>query len=219
MLVNNAGVMAPPPRRTEDGFEEQIGVNHLGHFALTGLLLPLLLRSPSARVVTVSSVLHRAGRIDVDDLAWQSRRYRSWAAYGQSKLANLLFTRELARRARAARLPLLAVAAHPGWAATNLQFANAGSRTGVGRVVTRMLNSVIGQPPEDGALPILYAATADGVAGGDYVGPDGFLEQRGGPALVGRSAAARDDVTARRLWARSEELTGVRYPDPLAAAG
>jgi protochlorophyllide reductase len=219
LLVNNAGIMATPLGRTADGFEQQLGVNHLGHFTLTGLVLPLLLAGdaqPAPRVVTVSSGAHRMGRIDLDDLDWQQRRYRPWAAYGQSKLANLLFTRELARRAEAAGLPLLAVAAHPGYAATNLQYGPA--RRGVARAVVSVLNPLVGQSPEGGARPILHAATAPDVRNGDYYGPDGFLEQRGGPERVGRSEAAQDDATARALWARSEELTGVRYPAPLDAA-
>lgn len=218
VLVNNAGVMATPFRVTEDGFEQQIGINHLGPFALTGLLLPLLLDAAAPRVVTVSSLAHRSGRVDVDDLSWTRRSYRAWGAYGQSKLANLLFTRELARRSAAAGLPLCAVAAHPGYAATNLQYGTAGTLSGVGRFVARVVNAVVGQSPERGALPSLYAATAPQVRNGEYDGPDGFMEQRGGPEPVGRSAAAEDDATARALWQRSEELTGVRYPEPLGEA-
>ncbi|MGH9270908.1 MAG: oxidoreductase, partial [Ilumatobacteraceae bacterium] len=177
VLINNAGVMALPERRTADGFEMQLGTNHLGHFALTNLLLPHL----TDRVVTVSSGAHRMGRIDVDDLNWERRRYRSWPAYGQSKLANLLFTLELERRLAGAGSEVRALAAHPGYAATNLQ-----SHTGnpVAKALMAVSNRVIAQSDERGALPVLYAATAD-LPGGSYVGPDGFQEARGHPTLVG----------------------------------
>ena len=204
VLVNNAGVMAVPQDRTADGFELQLGTNHLGHFALTGLLLP----SITDRVVTVSSGAHRMGRIDLDDLNWERRRYRRWPAYGQSKLANLLFTMELERRLTEAGSPVKALAAHPGWAATNLQ-----GRSGV-RVLDaamRAANRFFAQSDAMGALPTLYAAAED-LPGGSYVGPDGRGEQRGHPTLVGRSAAAQDAEVARRLWERSEELTGVQFP-------
>ncbi len=204
VLVNNAGVMAVPQDRTADGFELQLGTNHLGHFALTGLLLPVI----TDRVVTVSSGAHRMGRIDLDDLNWERRRYRRWPAYGQSKLANLLFTMELERRLTEAGSPVRALAAHPGWAATNLQ-----GRSGV-RVLDaamRAANRFFAQSDAMGALPTLYAAAED-LPGGSYVGPDGRAEQRGHPTLVGRSAAARDAEVARRLWERSEELTGVHFP-------
>jgi len=204
VLVNNAGVMAVPQGRTADGFELQLGTNHLGHFALTGLLLP----SITDRVVTVSSGAHRMGRIDLDDLNWDRRRYRRWPAYGQSKLANLLFTMELERRLTEAGSPVKALAAHPGWAATNLQ-----GRSGV-RVLDaamRVANRFFAQTDAMGALPTLYAAVED-LPGGSYVGPDGRAEQRGHPTLVGRSAAAQDAEVARRLWERSEELTGVHFP-------
>jgi NAD(P)-dependent dehydrogenase (short-subunit alcohol dehydrogenase family) len=211
LLVNNAGVMALPQRRTADGFEMQFGTNHLGHFALTGLLLPRLLTRPGARVVTVSSTAHRMGRIDFDDLNAE-RRYRSWPAYGQSKLANLLFTVELQRRAEAAGADLIAVAAHPGFAATNLQAVGpqmAGRRlVGLGMAIgTR----VFGQSGVMGALPTLYAATQPGVVGGAYIGPGGPFQQRGHPKLVSMSGPARDPGVARRLWEVSEQLTGVRY--------
>jgi NAD(P)-dependent dehydrogenase (short-subunit alcohol dehydrogenase family) len=208
VLMNNAGIMAPPYWRTKDGFETQIGTNHLGHFALTARLLPLLEAAQAPRVVTVSSAAHRVGRLDPDDLQWERRRYEAWSAYGSSKLANLLFTSELQRRADAAGSPLLAVAAHPGWSATNLQLA--GPRFAhhpIGRAATRLANAVVGQSAADGALPQLYAATMPDVRGDDYIGPDGFAESRGGPTRVGRSGAARDPELARRLWERSEELT------------
>jgi NAD(P)-dependent dehydrogenase (short-subunit alcohol dehydrogenase family) len=207
LLINNAGVMAAPYRKTVDGFELQLGTNHLGHFALTGLLLERLLATPQARVVTVSSTAHRSGRIKFDDLQGE-RSYGRWRAYGQSKLANLLFAFELDRRLRAAGKELRSVAAHPGYAATNLQFAATPSR--VERVASAVLNRVYAQSADLGALPTLYAATAD-IAGGSYVGPDGFLEGRGHPKLVGATRAAKDPEAARRLWTISEEVTGVQF--------
>jgi NAD(P)-dependent dehydrogenase (short-subunit alcohol dehydrogenase family) len=211
VLVNNAGVMALPEQRTKDGFEMQIGTNHLGHFALTNLLLPHV----TDRVVTVSSGAHRMGSIDLDDLNWERRGYSRWRAYGQSKLANLLFTLELQRRFDEAGSGLRAVAAHPGYAATNLQ-----SRTGswLQNGAMAIANKLIAQSEEDGALPTLYAASQD-IPGNSYVGPDAFMEQRGHPKLVGRSAAAKDADVAKRLWALSEELTGVRFGSAEAEAG
>jgi NAD(P)-dependent dehydrogenase (short-subunit alcohol dehydrogenase family) len=204
VLVNNAGVMATPERRTKDGFELQIGTNHLGPFALTNLLLPHV----TDCVVTVSSGAHRAGSIRLDDLNWERGRYQRWLAYGQSKLANLLFTLELQRRLAESGSDVRAVAAHPGWAATNLQH-HTESRLQDGFMAIG--NRLWAQSDKMGALPTLYAATQD-IPGGSYVGPDGFAEQRGHPRLVGRSKAAADEETARRLWARSEELTGTRFP-------
>jgi NAD(P)-dependent dehydrogenase (short-subunit alcohol dehydrogenase family) len=211
VLVNNAGVMAIPRRTTADGFEMQLGTNHLGHFALTGLLLPRLLAAREPRVVTVSSTAHRAGRMRWDDLHGE-RRYQRWLHYGQSKLANLLFSYELDRRARAAGLPLVAAACHPGYSATNLQFVGArmdGSR--VWEAIMKWANGVFSQPADMGALPTLYAATAQGVRGGDYYGPDRMFETWGHPTKVGSSARSRDAESARRLWELSEALTGVRY--------
>jgi NAD(P)-dependent dehydrogenase (short-subunit alcohol dehydrogenase family) len=204
VLVNNAGVMAVPQGRTADGFELQLGTNHLGHFALTGLLLP----SITDRVVTVSSGAHRMGRIDLDDLNWERRRYRRWPAYGQSKLANLLFTMELERRLTEAGSPVRALAAHPGWAATNLQ-GRSGNR--VLDPAMRAANRFFAQSEAMGALPTLFAVAED-LPGGTYVGPDGRAEQRGHPTVVGRSARAQDADVARRLWERSEQLTGVGFP-------
>ncbi len=212
LLVNNAGIMAVPQRTTVDGFESQLATNHLGPFALTGLLLPALVARPRSRVVTVSSNAHRFGRIDLDDLQ-RTRRYRAWSAYGASKLANLLFTAELDRRLSAVDAGVHAVAAQPGYSATHLVAGGPASRFGrVGTWVGSAANAVLAQSAEMGALPTLYAATAPGVPGGAYFGPDGFGEQRGYPRLVGRSAAAADADVARRLWAASEDLTGVRYP-------
>lgn len=210
VLVNNAGVMATPYRRTADGFELQFGVNHLGHFALTGRLLPPLLAAPAGRVVTVASSAHRIGTIDFDNLDG-SRSYNPWRAYGTSKLANLLFTFELQRRATAAGAPLEALAAHPGYAATNLQ-AHAEHMRGssMRRRAMRAANAVLAQPPRKGAWPLTAAATAPGVAGGDYLGPRGPFELRGRPTRVSPSRVARDPALARRLWQVSETLTGVR---------
>ncbi|HEY5874921.1 MAG TPA: oxidoreductase, partial [Ilumatobacteraceae bacterium] len=204
VLINNAGVMAIPERRSADGFEMQFATNHLGHFALTNLLLPYI----TDRVVTVSSNAHRMGRIVIDDLNWERRRYRAWAAYGQSKLANLLFTLELTRRLTAAGSPVRAVAAHPGYAATNLQ-AHTGNP--ISSAVMAFANRVVAQSDAQGALPTLFAATQD-LPSGSYVGPGGFYETRGHPTLVGRSTAASDLDTAEALWTASEELTATTFP-------
>jgi NAD(P)-dependent dehydrogenase (short-subunit alcohol dehydrogenase family) len=211
VLCNNAGVMALPYRKTADGFEMQIGTNHLGHFALTGQLLDILRATPSARVVNVSSGAHRAGWIRFKDLHWE-RSYRKWLAYGQSKLANLLFTYELQRRLAAANVPILSLACHPGYAATNLQSAGprmAGS-TFMERV-TELGNRLFAQSAAMGALPTLYAVSAPDVQGGDYIGPDGFGEMHGHPRKVQSSTRSHDRETADRLWQLSEQLTGVRY--------
>ncbi|WP_458115233.1 oxidoreductase [Arthrobacter sp. D2-10] len=207
LLVNNAGVMATPLKRTADGFEQQFGINHLGHFALTGLLLDALRRSDAARVVTVSSLAHRRGRIHFDDLNARSR-YRPWKAYSQSKLANLLFTMELDCRLRAAGWPVIAVAAHPGLSTTNL---TAGMR---GAAVLDLMGGffrVMGQSDVEGAKPILLAATGPQVHGGDYYGPDGPGETRGQPVLVAPAPSVLDEEVSARLWSVSEELTGVSF--------
>jgi NAD(P)-dependent dehydrogenase (short-subunit alcohol dehydrogenase family) len=212
VLMNNAGVMAVPLGRTADGFEMQFGTNHLGHFALTGLLLPALFRAQAPRVVTTSSGVHRMGRMRWDDLNWHRGRYRKWPAYSQSKLANLLFTFELDRRAREAGGHLTAVAAHPGYAATHLQAAGpeqSGNKLAL--IGMGMLTRVAAQSDVMGALPQLYAATMPDVAGGEYFGPGGPFEVRGFPRRVGTTQAARDSEAARRLWEASEELTGVAY--------
>ncbi|MDZ7578689.1 MAG: oxidoreductase [Candidatus Nanopelagicales bacterium] len=213
VLLNNAGVMATPREATDDGFELQIGTNHLGHFALTGLLLKSIPhRGADSRVVTVASLAHRTGRLDPDDLSFERRRYQPWIAYGQSKLANLLFTAELDRRARGAGWSLKSVAAHPGWAATNLGSEGTSfTQHIVTQTGARLVQAVIGQSAENGALPSLYASTADDVVSGDYYGPSGFLESRGEPKRVGRASAARETEAARRLWEVSQELTGVDY--------
>lgn len=204
ILINNAGIMMVPEGRTADGFERQFGTNHLGHFALTNLLLPHL----TDRVVTVSSQAHRRGHIDLTDLNWNTRPYNATAAYGQSKLANLLFTLELQRRLTAAGSPVRAVAAHPGWAATNLQ---SHTENPVADFVMSLGNKLIAQDGRSGALPTLFAATQD-LPAAAYVGPDGFYEYRGYPTLVGRTHDAANPELAQRLWAESENLTGVTFP-------
>ena len=210
ILVNNAGVMALPTRRVSaDGFELQLATNHLGHFALTGLLLPALLAGPS-RVVTVSSNAHRAGRIDLDDLQ-SERRYSAWGAYSQSKLANLLFTMELQRRADRAAADITSVAAHPGLSATNLTRSGPGAgRPLVGRigdVAVRML----GQSAQMGAWPSLYAASMPDARGAEYFGPNAFNGWRGHPERTTAKPAAYDPDVAAQLWQRSVDLTGVTY--------
>ncbi len=211
LLVNNAGVMALPEGRTADGFERQLGTNHLGHFALTGLLLERLCRAPGARVVVVSSLMHRFGRVPEGDLR-AARRYSRWGAYCDSKLANLSFALELGRRAAAAGLPIAVAAAHPGYTATELVFGGArmeGARWKT--AVMRLGNRLFGQPAAVGALPTLYAAAADDVASGDYLGPSGPLELKGPPKRVKPSARARDPEAAARLWAASAAATGVKF--------
>jgi NAD(P)-dependent dehydrogenase (short-subunit alcohol dehydrogenase family) len=208
LLINNAGVMAPPRQTTADGFESQFGTNHLGHFALTGLVLGQLLRGPAPRVVTLSSEMHRVGKIHFDDLQ-SERRYNNWLAYGQSKLANLMFALELNRRAVKAGSRLQSCSAHPGYAATNLQFA--GPAHFYERAAMAVGNWIFAQKADMGALPTLYAATVPDLPGGSFVGPDGFMEQRGHPHLVTGAGKAYDQETWRRLWEVSEELTGVRY--------
>jgi NAD(P)-dependent dehydrogenase (short-subunit alcohol dehydrogenase family) len=214
LLINNAGVMAIPHRETTaQGYERQFGTNHLGHFALTGRLLPALARRPGSRVVTVSSNRHKSAKgIDFDDLQGE-RSYRPWGAYDQSKLANAMFVLELDRRLRAAGLDIVSAGAHPGFAHTNLQVS--GPRSGGTSLVAHgmgLATRLFAQPARDGALPTLYAATAGNVHGGDYFGPDGRGEMRGHhPKLVQFSAAAHDQAAAARLWAVSEELTGVTF--------
>lgn len=211
LLVNNAGIMAIPRALTADGFEMQLGTNHLGHFALTGLLLGPLLAAEGGRVVTVSSGAHHFGRMDFDDLMGE-RRYEKWRAYAQSKLANLLFFHELDRRLRRARKPLESVAAHPGYAATNLQYVGpALERSKLSHVIMSIGNGMIAQSAAMGALPTVRAATDPSAVGGSYYGPDGFRELRGHPVLVRTSPRARSEEDARRLWAVSERLTGVVY--------
>ena len=208
LLINNAGVMAAPRRLTKDGLESQFATNHLGQFALTGLLLGRLLAAPAPRVVTVSSTMHRGGTIDFDDLQGE-RKYSRWGAYSQSKLANLMFCFELQRRAVEAGTALLSMAAHPGYAATNLQAA--GTDRFYERWFMAIGNRLFAQTADMGALPTLYAATFAGLPGGTYVGPGGRSEQRGYPKVVGAAGKAYDERAWRRLWEISETLTGVRY--------
>ncbi len=201
LLVNNAGVMMPPYGKTADGFELQLGTNHLGHFALTGLLLPRILAAPKARVVSVSSLAHFPGRIDFADLQ-SERSYNPSRAYGQSKLANLLFMRELQRRFESARAGALAAAAHPGSTRTELQRHSG---------LLNAFVAVISQQPPEGALPSLYAATAPDVRGGEYFGPSRWFGMLGAPGRARSSPASRDAAVAKQLWDVSEKLTGVRF--------
>jgi NAD(P)-dependent dehydrogenase (short-subunit alcohol dehydrogenase family) len=212
ILINNAGVMALPDVRTKDGFEMQFGTNHLGHFALTGQLLALLKATPGARVVTVSSYMHKLGQIHFEDLMWK-QRYDRWGAYGQSKLANLLFAYELQRRLQTAGVNGLSVACHPGYSATNLQsVAPRMDGSAVMGWLSSVGNALFAQSAEMGALPTLYAATAPEVNGGDYIGPIGWGGMHGYPGKVQSNAASHDEAVAGRLWTVSEELTGVVYP-------
>jgi len=208
LLINNAGVMIPPYGKTEDGFETQIGTNHFGPFALTGLLLDHLLVTPGSRIVTMSSSLHRSGRIDFEDLH-SERGYRAWGAYSQSKLANLLFTYELQRRLSAAGSGTLAVAAHPGWARTELQ-RHAKQSWWMNALMTGF-GSFMAQDALGGALPLLRAATDPAAIGGDYFGPSGFQEMKGAPVRVESTARSQDADLQQRLWRCSELSTGVSY--------
>jgi NAD(P)-dependent dehydrogenase (short-subunit alcohol dehydrogenase family) len=207
LLVNNAGIGMPPYALTAQGFESQFGVNHLGHFALTGLLLPLLRRGTDARVVTVSSEAYRGGSIDFDNLNGE-RSYRAARFYRQSKFANVLFGLELDRRSRAAGLPLTSVLAHPGFAKTNLPASGGRGLTGL---LLKFGNAVLAQSAERGAWSQLYAATAPKVEGGQFFGPGGRTGMRGHPALLQPDASATDVETARRLWTISTDLTDVTY--------
>lgn len=210
ILVNNAGVMALPTRElTVDGFERQFGTNHLGHFALTGLLLPALLRAAAPRVVTVSSLAHRNGKMDASNLQ-SERDYKPWEAYNNSKLANLLFANELDRRVRAAGLPLLSVSVHPGVSKTSI-FANGPGTSDLKSKVVNFLAPILMQDDVKGALPTEFAATDPDVRGGEYIGPDGIGEFKGFPKVVQPRPHARDESAARTLWESSEKLTGVSY--------
>jgi NAD(P)-dependent dehydrogenase (short-subunit alcohol dehydrogenase family) len=211
VLINNAGVMALPRREvTEDGFERQFGTNHLGHFALTGLLMPKLLEARAPRVVTVSSLAHRNGQIDFDDLQ-ADKSYVPWDAYNQSKLANLLFARELDRRAREAGSRLISIPVHPGISRTSI-VDNGPGQTGLKMLMLKVLAPFITQDDAAGALPTLYAATAAEAQGGEYIGPDGFQAFKGWPTVEEPRPQALDEAVGRRLWTVSEELTGVVYP-------
>ncbi len=211
LLVNNAGVMGAPHQLTTDGFELHMATNHLGHFALTGLLLERIVTTERSRIVGVSSHVHRIGRLRSDDIAGV-RIANPWEAYGTSKLANLLFVAELQRRLAAAALRTIAVAAHPGWTRSNLAGNGADLKGGrVRRKLARAAGSTIGQSTAAGALPVLCAATSSSVHGGQYIGPGGPLQLWGPPRVVTPSRRARDQADAAALWSASEELTGVRY--------
>ncbi len=202
LLINNAGIMMPPYSLSEDGFESQLAANYLGHFALTGLLLPVLAKTPNSRVVSLSSLAHNWGEIRFDDLNFKSG-YSKRGAYGQSKLACLMFAYELNRRLQKAGLQTLSVAAHPGVAATNLA-----------QHFPRFLTAffpLVGQSASSGALPTLYAALGDDIDGGDYCGPRSMRQMRGAPVKVGSTRASKDQEAAKRLWNLSEELTGVSF--------
>ncbi|MEQ4305946.1 SDR family oxidoreductase [Plantactinospora sp. B6F1] len=219
ILVNNAGIMAPRRRAlTEDGYELQFATNYLGHFALTGHLLPLLRAAGAARVVSISSLMSRIGRFDFDNLQGE-RHYQPVRAYGLSKLAMLVFARELQRRTDAAGWGILSNAAHPGATITNLQVTgptHGGRSLRLNRVRNRLLYlaPLVWQEIPAGALPAVYAATSPAAEGAGYYGPDGFAELRGGPALARLPASALDDAAAAHLWTLSEQLTGVHYPNP-----
>jgi len=209
ILINNAGIMLVPEGRTVDGFERHIGTNHLGHFALTNLVLPHI----TGRVVTVSSHLHAAGRLDLEDLNWQSRPYRPGQAYSDSKLANMLFTFELQRRLTAAGAGVRAVAVHPGMTHTNLF----GHVSGVQATLINALGRLVFQDPEHGARPTLFAATQD-IPGGSFVEPGGFAHMRGSPEIATPSRGAQDAAAARRLWDLSSRLTGIDSPLGMSVA-
>jgi NAD(P)-dependent dehydrogenase (short-subunit alcohol dehydrogenase family) len=211
VLINNAGVMGTPYRQTPDGFELQMATNHLGHFAFTGLLLDRIVTTERSRVVTVSSHLHHLGRLKIEDVGNPSPR-NTWVTYGTTKLANLLFTRELSRRLAAEGLATMAVAAHPGWTQSNLTSnGTALSASRVRRTLGRAVSSTLGQQTATGALPVLCAATSPAVHSGEYVGPSRLGGFFGPPRLTRPSRRGRDDAAAAELWKRSEELTGVSY--------
>ena len=211
LLINNGGVMYPPYSLTKDGFELQFGTNHLGHFALTGLLLPVLLAQPGSRVVTVASNAHRTGRMNFADLQ-SARHYSRYTAYGRSKLANLMFTYELHRRLAAAGAGTIAVAAHPGTAHTDLTRHMSGLLQSAMGPRLAALNSWAVQDASMGTLPILRAATDPDAIGGTYYGPDGFMQLTGYPVVVASSTRSQNREVQRRLWVESEQLTGVTYP-------
>lgn len=211
LLINNAGVMALPKREvTADGFERQFGTNHLGHFALTGLLIPQLLEAPAPRVVTVASLAHRNGKINFGDLQ-SEKNYKPWDAYGESKLANILFANELNKRAVEAGSRLVSMPVHPGVSVTNIVENGPGSK-GPKMLILKLLAPVLMQPDAAGALPTLYAATSPDAKGGEYIGPDGFMEMKGAPVVVQPKPQGKDQAVAKKLWTVSEELTGVMYP-------
>ena len=207
LLINNAGVMMPPYSKTADGFELQFGTNHLGHFALTGLLMDLIINTENSRVVNVSSTSHKSGKIDFNDLDWEKRTYKKMRAYGDSKIANIYFTFELQRKLERAGSNTSAVASHPGWTRTELQ-------RHVGFI--HFLNRFLSQGIDIGALPTLYAAIAPDVKGGDYYGPAGWQEMRGYPKKVGSNKLSQDKDIAQKLWRVSKKLTGIEYESLIA---
>lgn len=215
ILCNNAGVMHLPYQKTVDGFEMQMGTNHLGHFALTGLLFDRLNATPDSRIISVASVAHLFTRgLDLEDLNWERRRYNKADAYGKSKLANLMFHYELTRRLKKHKSPTMSVAAHPGYSATNIGFGTKDKTPRLKRLAMNVGNRLLAQPANMGALPSLYAATVQHVQPGDYIGPDGwFMQFRGYPKKVSARPAARDPKLSRKLWALSEKLTGVKFLD------
>ena len=219
LLINNAGVMAPPRKETADGFELQFGTNHLGHFALTGLLFDELKKKPGSRVVTVSSNAHKMGKMNFDDLQ-SEHSYKRWNAYGQSKLANLIFAIDLQKRIDEAGLDMKSMAAHPGFAATNLGSAGTGTGNGLVNLLTtpilKVSHALIAQDAEHGALPTLFAAT-EPLPGGSYIGPDGIGEHRGSPTVVAPRKVTHDHEVADKLWNESVQLTGVEFDFGAAA--
>ena len=202
ILINNAGVMACPFSKTEDGFEIQMGVNHLGHFALTGHLMPLLKKTKGSRIVATSSIAHRQGNIDFDDINWERRPYVTGKAYGDSKIANLYFAYELARKLKGDSNAPMVTAAHPGWTSTDLQRHS---------FMFRMLNPIFSQNVENGVLPTLRAAIDEHAQSGDYFGPAGFMEMKGSPIVVKSNEMSQNEANAKRLWDLSEEMTGIRF--------
>ncbi|NQT62965.1 MAG: SDR family oxidoreductase [Candidatus Marinimicrobia bacterium] len=201
LLINNAGIMIPPYGKTEDGFESQMGTNHLGHFALTAQLFPLLKGTGNSRIVNVSSTAHNAGNINFDDIHWESRKYSPWKSYGDSKIANLYFTNELGKRMTAAGLDVITTAAHPGYAATGLQKG----------LFLKFLNVIVAQSSFMGAMPTLMAAIDPEASNGNFYGPSGVAQQRGWPKQVAPNKLSQDEEIAQKLWTTSEELTGVKF--------
>jgi len=202
LLINNAGVMIPPYSKTKDGFELQMGTNHFGHFALTLQLFDLIEKTPNSRIVNVSSGAHKYGNIDFNDLTWENRKYKAWRAYGDSKIANLYFTKELGKRIAQSDKQILVTAAHPGWTATELQRHSG---------MIENLNKFFAMPIEQGALPTLRAAIDADVKNGDYFGPDGFMEMKGSPVKVDTNKLAKDTSKSNKLWDVSEELTNITF--------
>lgn len=217
-LINNAGIMATPFAKTTDGFEAQMGTNHLGHFALTALLWPAILKSKDARIVNVSSSAHKLGKLkiaDENEINVSSDKYSAWPVYGNSKLANLLFTYQLNKRIKTAKLSTTVTSAHPGFSNTNLQSGMMRGRTGflanLGTSFINIGNSIMAQSAQMGALPQIYAAVNTDLTNGEYIGPDGFMEARGYPKIVASSANAQNPKVAENLWLTSEKLTGISF--------